>query len=285
LIRVSNISKRFDEVAILASLGHVAFSPLSELLEGDYAVIAALRRSSDDWDLSIEETSERLASFDEDQLGGLINNVKGILHEMEFQRLEDDDGDTVFAALYPDTNHKSVDVQLTDNATGDSWDVQLKATDNSSVIKDWMEMNPDTEILVTEELAESMDISSSGFSNEELTMRVEDFVDRMIERNEHGDPSLWDHFPLLVAASSGIIVFELWRRYRRGELMFDEFRGLTVRTLGIKTGKYIALMAALSVPGLNVIVGAYLLGSLILAAADVVQNAPSFKPFKARSAI
>jgi hypothetical protein len=279
LIKHSYFSKRFDEAAILSSLARVAFSSEAELLEQDYAVLAALRRSSDEWELSIAETSDRLSSYNDEQIGGLVNNVKGILHEMEFQRLENEDGDSVVASLYPDTNHKGVDIQMMDISSGDAWSVQLKATDDMSAINSWMDSNPDTEILVTEELSEKMGISSSGFSNEDMTIRVEDFVDRMLELYDSDDPALWETLPPLVAASAGIIVFELWRRYRADMMSLEEFRNLTLKTVGLKAGKYAVLFGALSVPGLNVVVGAYLLGSLILAVGTTLDKVPTFKPF------
>lgn len=279
MIKHSYISKRFDEAAILATLGKLAFSSDPELLEQDYAVLAALRRSSPEWDLSVSDTAERLASYDDSQIGGLVNNVKGILHEMEFQRLENEDGDSVVAALFPDTNHRTVDVQLLDEKTGDAWEVQLKATDDMSAIGAWIDSNPNTEVIVTEELSERMGLPSSGLSNEELTMRVEDFVDRMVEIGDDAEETLWNYFPPLVAASAGIIVFELWRRYRSGRITFEEFKALSFKTLGLKAAKYGATFAALAVPGLNVVVGAYLLGSLIFAVNGLVDRSPSFRPF------
>lgn len=279
MIKHSYISKRFDEAAILATLGKLAFSSDPELLEQDYAVLAALRRSSPEWDLSISDTAERLASYDDSQIGGLVNNVKGILHEMEFQRLENEDGDSVVAALFPDTNHRTVDVQLLDEKTGAAWEVQLKATDDMSAIGAWIDSNPNTEVIVTEELSERMGLPSSGLSNEDLTMRVEDFVDRMVEIGDDAEETLWNYFPPLVAASAGIIVFELWRRYRSGRITFEEFKALSFKTLGLKAAKYGATFAALAVPGLNVVVGAYLLGSLIFAVNGLVDRSPSFRPF------
>lgn len=279
MIKHSYISKRFDEAAILATLGKLAFSSDPELLEQDYAVLAALRRSSPEWDLSISDTAERLASYDDSQIGGLVNNVKGILHEMEFQRLENEDGDSVVAALFPDTNHRTVDIQLLDEKTGAAWEVQLKATDDMSAIGAWIDSNPNTEVIVTEELSERMGLPSSGLSNEDLTMRVEDFVDRMVEIGDDAEETLWSYFPPLVAASAGIIVFELWRRYRSGRITFEEFKALSFKTLGLKAAKYGATFAALAVPGLNVVVGAYLLGSLIFAVNGLVDRSPSFRPF------
>jgi len=279
LIKQTYISRRFDEAAILATLGKLAFSANPVLLEQDYAVLAALRRSSSDWDLPVSDAAERLASYDVSQIGGLVNNVKGILHEMEFQRLENEDGDSVFVVLFPDTNHRTVDVQLIEEDTGAVLEVQLKATDDMSAIGAWVDSNPDTEIFVTEELSERMGLPSSGLSNEDLTIRVEDFVDRMVEIGNDTDNTLWNYFPPLVAASSGIIVFELWRRYRSGRISFDDFKSLSFKTLGLKATKYGATFAALAVPGLNVVVGAYLLGSLIFAINGLVGKTPSFRPF------
>lgn len=279
MIRQRHIPRRFDEAAILATLAKIAFSPEPVLDEGDYAVLAALRRSSDSWQLSITETSERLSSYEDAQIAGLVNNVKGILHEMEFVALENDDGDTIIAALFPDTNHRSVDIQMFDEKTGDAWEVQLKATDDLGAVNLWSDLNPDTEVLVTEELSERMGLPSSGFSNEDLTMRVEDFVDRMIKIDAEADDSLWSYFPPLVAASAGIIIFELWRRYRAGSISLEEFKTMAARTLGIKAAKYAGLFAALAVPGLNVVVGAYLLASLIFAVNNAAKKAPSFRPF------
>lgn len=279
MIKQQYISRRFDETAILLTLAKLAFTSEPTLEEKDYAVLAALRRSSDEWNLSVSDTASRLSTYDEAQIGGLVNNVKGILHEMEFQRLENEDGDSVVAALFPDTNHRTVDVQLLDERTGGVWEVQLKATDDATAISYWIDSNPDTEILVTEELSDWMGVPSSGLSNEGLTMRVEDFVDRMIDIGDEVEDTLWNYFPTLVAASTGIIVFELWRRYRSDRISLEEFRALTFKTLGLKAAKYAAIFTALAVPGMNIIVGAYLLGSLIFAVNGIVGSAPSFRPF------
>ena len=279
MTRQTYISKRFDEAAILVTFTKVASTTEPSLLEGDYAVLAALRRSSPEWDLPVSEVAEKLSALDESQIAGLVNNVKGIMHEMEFVRLENEDGDSVVAALFPDTNHRTVDVQLLDQETGEAWEIQLKASDDMSTIGAWVDSNPDTEILVTEELSEKMGLPSSGLSNEDLTMRVEDFVDRMIELDDAAEETLWNYFPPLVAASAGIIIFELWRRYRAGRISFAEFQSLSLKTLGSKAAKYGAVFAALAVPGLNVVVGAYLLGSLILSVNGLIKKVPSFRPF------
>ncbi len=278
-MNIKYLSNRFDELAILSVINKLAFSDDLNLLPTDYAVISALKRSSPTWDLSITEISNKLATYDESQIGGLVNNVKGILHEIEFQILENEDGDSIYAALFPDTNNKSVDVRLFDEDTGDSWDVQLKATDDVSSVNSWIDSNPDTQIYVTDEIAQNMGLDTSGFSNKELEIRVEDFVDKMIENENKIPETFWNNFPVLVVASSGIIIFELWRRYRKGKISMEEFKRFTLKTLGTKAAKYTGLFVSLSVPGLNFIVGSYLLASLIISVGSLVQKSPSWKPF------
>jgi hypothetical protein len=277
--RIRYLSCRFDEATILSALVKVLQSR-EPLAEPDVAVLAALKRSSTEWDLPIDQISEKLDGYSEDQIVGLVNNVKGILHEMEFQAIENSDGDSVYAALFPDTNHEAVDIHFIDQASGQNWDVQLKATDNPSLIHEWLESNPDSEILITEELAYQMDLPSSGLSNEDLTVRVEDFVNRMLEAKEAGDDTIWDFFPLLPLVSSGIIVFELWRRYRKGTITLAQFKDLTIKTLGLKAAKYSAIFTALSIPGVNVVAGAYLLASFVLSSSGLVNEVMSFRPLR-----
>ena len=69
-----------------------------------------------------------------------------------------------------------------------------------------------------------------------------------------------------------------------GSISFDEFKRLALKTLGIKAAKFGAIFAALAVPGLNVLVGSFLLGSLILAVTDMVGRKASFRPFAFLSA-
>ena len=106
----------------MALLPRLPFSSQA-LEEIDYGVLAALQRSSPECNLPLDQVAEKLNAYDEDQIAGLVSNVKDISHEMEFQVLEKSDGDSVFAALFPETNHQSVDVQLFDQATNESWEI------------------------------------------------------------------------------------------------------------------------------------------------------------------
>ena len=197
----------------------------------------------------------------EEQIVGVVSNVKGILHEMEFVRIENSDGDQISAALFPETNHKGFDVLMTDKELGTSWEIQLKTTENSEYVKDWMQKYPDGEILVSEEIANEMGINSSGLSNEELTLKVESFVDKIIDERNNTD--FLYLIPTLSLLSISICIIELFKRYKNNEISYEEFKELSMRVSGIKVGKFAILIMVLSIPVVNIVVGSALVARVI----------------------
>lgn len=253
----------FDDLAIVTSLGHMAATAPEALADGDFAVMAALQRAVPDLaNSSQEDVSEYLLAMDADQLQGLTSNVKGVLHEMQFVEIENSNGDSVHAALFESSNHPGYDVTMVDAETGETWALQLKATDNSGYVQDWIDAHPDGEILVTEELAQEMDIESSGIGNEELTADVSTFVDKM--QSAADDSVIWDYFPALTLASVAIVVGELWLRLQRGQISAGEFQRLAAHATGMKVGKIALLMAGLSIPVVGQVVGAVLVAQLLI---------------------
>lgn len=260
------LRKNFDSAAIVAALSTIALTGDAEALsEGDLTILAALRRSNSVLENApLPEVQDYLRSLDEEQVPGLVSNVKGILHEMEFVRVENDDGDSVYASFFDATNHPDMDIQLLDRSTGDTWEAQLKATDNAAYVTDWIERHPGGEILVTDELAQRMDLPTSGQSNGELTSSVEDFVDKMIAADDVDD--FWDYFPALGAASVGLVVWELWRRHQRSEITRDAFKRLAARATGLKLAKIGTIGLLLSIPVVGQATGAVLVAKLLLSA-------------------
>jgi len=257
------VKKNFDEVAIITSIAALASTDdIEALSEQDALILASLRRTNSSLaDQPIEEVQNYLSSLDEDQIPGLVSNVKGVAHEMEFLRLENDDGDSIYASMFASPSHSDTDILFTDMETGDSWEVQLKATDNSAYVQDWIDTHPDGEIVVTEEIAERMGLLSSGISNEELTTDVSDFVSKMIDQADTAD--IWDFFPAISLISISIILFELWRRYQRGEIDLQTFQKLSALATGLKITKITALIFLLSMPVIGQITGAVLVAGLL----------------------
>lgn len=260
--KVHYIRRNFDEAAILAVAVRLAFESNADFDETEQATIAAMQRAHPQAGDTVEELGTWLSAMEPNQIDGIVNNTKGVLHEMEFVRLENEDGDAVHAALFNETNHAGYDVSFVDYDTGMQWDAQLKASDNEAYINDWIETHPDGEILVTEELADAMGVTSSGLSNADLTTRTEDVVDLLISADEQDD--IWDYFPHLTAISLGLVTWELWQRFRAGEISLARFKWLLARTTGLTGAKLALLSLAMSVPGLNVVTGAALATRLIL---------------------
>lgn len=260
------VRKNIDEAAIICTLAALATSgSLTDLSDQEQLVLAALRRANHSLSTySMEDIQSYLSKLNEEQIPGLVSNIKGIVHEMEFVHLENEDGDSVYASMFEQSNHPNTDVIFVDELTGDTWETQLKATDNVSYVQDWIDTHPDGEILVTSELAEEMDIPSSGQSNEQLTASVSDFIDKMIASEE--DAGLWGYFPALSVLSVSIIVFELWRRYLRHEISLQRFRQLAALATGLKVAKIATIIFLLTIPVVGQVTGALLIANLLLGA-------------------
>lgn len=268
---VKFLKNNFDEAAIISCLAHLMLTPGFELSEENQAIFAALRRSAEDFKYaSVEEIGSRLSNYNDSQIAGLVSNVKGIAHEMEFVKLENEDGDSIYASLYPDTNHPGYDVQLFDENTGEHWAVQLKASDDRSYVNQWIEQHPDGDILVTDELAEKMGLESTGIENAEVTTQVEEFVDKLI--NYDDVETLSSYFPMLALASVSMVIWELWKRYKSGQLSYSRFKLLSGMAAGKKTIKMGVLITLLSIPAINVVVGAAMVAQLIYSTTELASG-------------
>ena len=260
----------WDELLILGTLAKVTYDNATYFNDEEYAVLAALRRTTPDLShASPEEIGDYLRTMNEDSIVGVVNNTKGVLHEMEFVALENEDGDTVYASLFADPHHADTDVQFTDSVTGSVWEAQLKTTSDPSYINEWLDQHPDGDIIVNSEMADKMGLANSGLSNQQLTLTTEDFLDKALAAD---DDSLWDYVPLLSVASISWIVWGLWQRYCQKLITLDQFKQLAARATGIKVAKISVLVLLLSIPVVNVITGAALVAHVITSLSQVVQS-------------
>ncbi len=142
-------------------------------------VIDALRRSNNDLaDMPLSDMGDYIRGMDDDALRGLASNVKGIYHELRFVQQENLDGDNITARVFGATNHPGADVILSKDGN-DFAELQLKATDNSSLLERHFERYSDIPVAATDEVARKIEgIQSSGFTNAELEGDVhETFAD------------------------------------------------------------------------------------------------------------
>ena len=260
--KVEYIKKNIDKTLVLGAMAKIIFSSEENLNENDELVLQALKRAIPSLqEMNLDEVQDYLQSLDENQLLGLSNNVKGILHEIQFVKVENEDGDDITAALFTDTNHRDTDVLLTNETTRETIAVQLKATDSDSYVNDWISNHDDGEILVTEEIAERMGLESTEISNEGLTADVSEFCSKLI--NLDNDNSLWDYMPELPAISIAIAGYYLFTEYNKGNISFSTFKIKFIKLTGIKIAKFTLIAALIMIPVVNVVVGSALLFNLL----------------------
>lgn len=151
---------------------------LPEFSEDEQLVLDALRRSKSSLaDATHEELADYVQNLSPRQLAGLQNNVKGIYHEMAFAAKENTDGDEYVVELFESPNHPGADVRIINTETGEITEVQLKATNYESYVREHNERYENVSIFATEEVAASAGVESSGFTNEELTRNTEQVLD------------------------------------------------------------------------------------------------------------
>jgi hypothetical protein len=157
--------------AVSATMLKLMSENLPSFTVAEKLVLQALRRSNNSLtDASEVDLSNYVQSLSIEQIAGLKNNVKGIYHELAFQQQENLDGDEYIVELFGDTNHAGADVRIINVVTGEVSEVQLKATNYASYVREHNEKYDNIEVMMTSEVAEtSPDWASSGFSNADLT--------------------------------------------------------------------------------------------------------------------
>ena len=261
--RLTNyVRNNFDEGAILSSLISIAAKGGERSLTSDESIVlAALRRSAKKFeDASVEEIGEILNSYDDNQIPGLVNNVKGILFELEYVEIENSDGDSIFAYQFEQTNYPTYDVQLIDEQTGEIAEIQLKATNSASYVKSWMDEHGDN-IVVTDEVAEELGLEGVGISNEELEVKVEDFLEKIKDVEEESLVPMLGNIGTISLAISLVFLVKKWINR---EIKREEFLKTAALITGKKVVKFSIIAVALTIPGINFVTAVGLATSLIV---------------------
>ena len=105
-----------EEKTILAIFAKVKLGEALTL--GDKLVLEAFNRYSSSLS-DLDTLKTYLSGLSEEQLVGVTSNVKGILHEIQFAAIENNNFDSVYASLYETTNHPGYDVRMFDESTGE----------------------------------------------------------------------------------------------------------------------------------------------------------------------
>ena len=266
--------KNIDELAVISVISKLR-SGEKIVSEEENIILEAMIRSSNkitDLDSAIE-FAKTTAAKGTDSLMGAANNIKGIAHELIYIKTENEDGDSIFAFMPKDTNHPQFDVLTVNNTTGEQKWEQLKTTANSDHINSWIEKYPGSEgsLKVNIEMADKLGFESTGVSDKELSIDVNNFLDKLIQMDENALTQIIETSPPLTIIAASFVVYGLYKRYQQNEISKKQFISMSAKITGIKAAKIIMLLSLLALPGIGQVVAVYLISSLMFSAIGIFE--------------
>ena len=268
------VQKNIDELAVISVISKLR-SGEKIVSEEETVILEAMIRSSNkitDLDSAIN-FAKTTAAKGADSLMGAANNIKGIAHELIYIKTENEDGDSVFAFMPEDTNHPQFDVLTINNATGEQKWEQLKTTTNPENINSWIEKYPGSEgsLKVNIEMADKLGFESTGISDKELTIDVNNFLDKLIQMDENALTQIIETSPPLTIIAASFVVYGLYKRYQQDEISKKQFISMSAKITGIKAAKIVMLLSLLALPGIGQVVAVYLISSLMFSAIGIFE--------------
>jgi uncharacterized protein (DUF697 family) len=268
------VQKNIDELAVISVISKLR-SGEKIVTEEETVILEAMIRSSNkitDLDSAIN-FAKTTAAKGADSLMGAANNIKGIAHELIYIKTENEDGDSVFAFMPEDTNHPQFDVLTINNATGEQKWEQLKTTTNPENINSWIEKYPGSEgsLKVNIEMADKLGFESTGISDKELTIDVNNFLDKLIQMDENALTQIIETSPPLTIIAASFVVYGLYKRYQQDEISKKQFISMSAKITGIKAAKIVMLLSLLALPGIGQVVAVYLISSLMFSAIGIFE--------------
>jgi len=202
-----------------------------------------------------------LADRSAEQIQGYVNNTKGVYFEMLVaKRLND--GETVgelqlepgqVARLADSPNQSGWDLEIVDRNGESVEQIQLKATESMSYVKDALERYTDIRVAVPEEVdSESTDIIGTGISNSMLEETTEEQIAELSENDISNALDIAAEFAVdVIPVTSALIIgVTEGRHYLMGRATLRD----TMRSGGKRMGRasaYSAIGSALSATGLG----------------------------------
>ena len=268
------VQKNIDELAVISVISKLR-SGEKIVTEEETVILEAMIRSSNkitDLDSAIN-FAKTTAAKGADSLMGAANNIKGIAHELIYIKTENEDGDSVFAFMPEDTNHPQFDVLTINNATGEQKWEQLKTTTNPENINSWIEKYPGSEgsLKVNIEMADKLGFESTDISDKELTIDVNNFLDKLIQMDENALTQIIETSPPLTIIAASFVVYGLYKRYQQDEISKKQFISMSAKITGIKAAKIVMLLSLLALPGIGQVVAVYLISSLMFSAIGIFE--------------
>ena len=255
-------SKVVDEASVMAVFLYLAshqYGSIESVPDYDL-IIESIKRSTTELgdDADLDEVANYVQSYDVDQIGGLLNNIKGIYHEVKVVDMENSDGDDIQAQLFEETNHPGTDVRFINLETGIAEDISLKATDSKHYIRLAQENYPDVKQYVTTEVDDIPGTYSTGLSNHDLTENTHEVIDDL-----HDPTHPADFIPYVTLWTTAIAITPVFMSYKDGHIDKEQCISRIANITGWKLVKVMSFLALLSFPLTSGPTVVYLIGRML----------------------
>jgi hypothetical protein len=169
-----------------------------------------------------------------EQLMGVMNMIKGKLFERLVSHYENHDDDQWRAILHEDESYPGSDIIFTNEETGESMEVSLKATDSPAYVESALLKYPDIPVLTTEEVGQFFGddsrVIATPLSDEELTRVTRENFDYMLEQLRSIDVAVGAAGGVAAGATIGLWPFVV--AFLRERISQEQLAQACVRVLG-----------------------------------------------------
>jgi len=261
------LKNNIDELSVFAVMQNFK-NGKALLSEEENVILEAIIRSSNSIN-NLEDAQEFIREMIDrgpEAMMGAAANIKGIAHELQYVKNENEDGDEVFVFLAEDVNNPEYDVIRVNANTGEQEFLQLKATSNPELLAAFYEKYPDSEtiLMATEEIARQEGVESSEILNADMTKAVDEFFTKLSTMDVNLLEELIEKAPALTVISASFALYELYKRYKKKEISKNKFIYLGTKITGIKAAKITTILALLSIPVIGQVTAVFLISKLLL---------------------
>jgi uncharacterized protein (DUF697 family) len=261
------IKNNIDDLSIFSVMHNFKYGK-ALLNEEENIILQAIIRSSKSIN-NLEDAKDfvnEMIDRGPEAMMGAANNIKGIAHELKYVKMENEDGDEIYAFLPEDTNNAEFDLIRVNKITNEQEYIQLKATSSTDVLDAFYEKYPNskTKLVASDEIARKEGVESSGISNEKLSNDVDNLLQKLSTMDVKLLDELIEKAPALTVISASFALYELFKRYKKNEITKNKFIYLGTKLTGIKAAKITTILALLSIPVVGQITAVYLISKLML---------------------
>ncbi|WP_407409794.1 hypothetical protein [Acinetobacter sp.] len=251
------LNRQLNTLEITQSLLDVVQS--HSLSSQTHVVILALRFAVDEvknYDAALFQ--DYLQTIDADQIVALVKNIKIQLSLLECLKLQHEQ-DMLYVA-YPKNHSNTLEVCLHSQDL-DAVCLTLSAFGQAP----WSVKNPEEHAIAGVEIVHSLQDENAA-NHKVMLQRVEDAIDLWVTAKDPNDEHFWEYFPAISVVSVSLAIYELFKRYQRQEMSWQQFQWMAAKISGLKVSKIALIGVLLSLPVVGQVTGAYLVARLLLSA-------------------